>query len=194
MDIYDRTPYTYLIGWSHLNKWYYGVRYAKGCHPSDLWTKYFTSSHIVMQLRIQVGEPDVIQIRRTFSTHKDAILWEYKVLRRLNVIKKEHWVNMNEGRASFSIEKPEGHQKGSKNSMYGRKRPDTILYNKTRIHPLLGKKRPDHSELMKLNNPMKGVSTPFWTNGTVNVRSVECPGAEWRRGFVRKSKLLATSS
>jgi hypothetical protein len=51
MNIYhtceDRTPYTYLIGWSHLNKWYYGRRTAKGCHPSELWVKYFTSSKSV---------------------------------------------------------------------------------------------------------------------------------------------------
>jgi len=37
-------PYTYLIGWSNLNTWYYGRRTSKNCHPSDLWQKYFTSS------------------------------------------------------------------------------------------------------------------------------------------------------
>ena len=28
----DRTPYTYLIGWTKLDKWYYGVKYAKIAH------------------------------------------------------------------------------------------------------------------------------------------------------------------
>jgi hypothetical protein len=36
--------YTYLIGWSKLDKWYYGVRYASNCNPDELWVKYKTSS------------------------------------------------------------------------------------------------------------------------------------------------------
>ena len=64
-------PYTYLIGWSKLNKYYYGVRYAKNCHPSDLWTKYFTSSKYVKQFREENGEPDIIEIRKTFSNIKE---------------------------------------------------------------------------------------------------------------------------
>lgn len=53
-------PYTYLIGWSNQNKWYYGVRTAKNCHPGDLWTTYFTSSKYVKQFITQYGEPDII--------------------------------------------------------------------------------------------------------------------------------------
>lgn len=40
-------PYTYLLGWPEIDKWYYGVRYAKKCHPSDLWVTYKTSSRHV---------------------------------------------------------------------------------------------------------------------------------------------------
>jgi len=29
--------YTYLIGWSKLKKYYYGVRFAKKSNPKDLW-------------------------------------------------------------------------------------------------------------------------------------------------------------
>ena len=60
----DRTPYTYLIGWKSLDKWYYGVRYGKGVHPSDLWVVYFTSSRHVKKFRDDHGEPDVIEIRK----------------------------------------------------------------------------------------------------------------------------------
>lgn len=45
MTIY--IPYTYLIGWSKLNWWYYGAEFAKIkkiANPSNLWTTYFTSS------------------------------------------------------------------------------------------------------------------------------------------------------
>lgn len=90
-------PYTYLIGWSKLNKWYYGSRYAKGCHPSDLWVKYFTSSKYVKQFRKEFGEPDVIEIRKTFQLREKAVLWEHKVLSRMGVIYSDKWINKSNG-------------------------------------------------------------------------------------------------
>ena len=104
MNIY--VPYTYLVGWSSIKKYYYGVRFAKDCNPSDLWVKYFTSSKYVKQHRELYGEPDIVQIRKTFDNKVSAILWESKVLSRLNVRHndkflnaasiKEHW-NLNSG-------------------------------------------------------------------------------------------------
>lgn len=92
-------PYTYLIGWTKQNKWYYGVRYAKLCYPGDLWVKYFTSSNIVKQFRIEYGEPDVIEIRKTFNDSKSAKLWEEKVLKRLRVVQSDNWMNKNDKHA-----------------------------------------------------------------------------------------------
>jgi hypothetical protein len=94
MNIYN-TPYTYLIGWSNQNKYYYGVRYAKDCHPNDFWDKYFTSSNFVKELRETCGEPDLIQIRRTFDTPDQAIAWETKVLKRMNVLHRNDFLNQN---------------------------------------------------------------------------------------------------
>lgn len=41
--------YTYLIGWSRLNVWYYGVQYNPMANKNDLWTTYlpdtFTKQH-----------------------------------------------------------------------------------------------------------------------------------------------------
>lgn len=91
------TPFTYLIGWKSLNKFYYGVRYAKNCHPDDLWKTYFTSSKYVSEFRKYNGEPDIIQIRRTFLSQTDARLWESKVLRRTNSVKQERWLNKFDG-------------------------------------------------------------------------------------------------
>ncbi len=65
MSIY--IPYTYIIGWSLYNKYYYGVRYAKNCNPNDLWKTYFTSSKYVKEFRNNHGEPDIIQVRKTFE-------------------------------------------------------------------------------------------------------------------------------
>lgn len=96
-------PYTYLIGWSEQNKWYYGVRYAKSCCPTDLWVKYFTSSDIVKQFRAEHGEPDIIEIRKTFNDAKTAKLWEEKVLKRLRAVQSDNWLNKNDRHAPPSL-------------------------------------------------------------------------------------------
>ena len=85
--------YTYLIGWSKHDKYYYGVRYSKDCHPSDLWVKYFTSSKYVKLFVKKNGKPDIIQIRKIFDDTTKARLWETKVLKRMNVVKDDRWLN-----------------------------------------------------------------------------------------------------
>jgi ribosomal protein L37AE/L43A len=85
--------YTYLIGWSKYDKWYYGVRYSKYAHPSDLWKTYFTSSQYVKEFREKHGEPDIIQIRKTFNDAKSAKDWENRVLKRMNVTSNNKWLN-----------------------------------------------------------------------------------------------------
>ncbi|MFA6199159.1 MAG: NUMOD3 domain-containing DNA-binding protein [Bacteroidales bacterium] len=86
-------PYTYLIGWSSLNKFYYGVQYNKKANPSNLWTTYFTSSKYVKEFRELYGEPDIVQIRKTFETKEKAIQWEFKVIQRLNIVRSKQWLN-----------------------------------------------------------------------------------------------------
>ena len=86
-------PYTYLIGWSNLNIWYYGVRYAETCHPKDLWSPYKTSSKYVKDCIVINGEPDVIEIRRTFANATSAKNWEDCVLRRMKAVYNPNWLN-----------------------------------------------------------------------------------------------------
>jgi hypothetical protein len=97
------TPYTYLIGWPELNTWYYGVRYAIGCNPTDLWDPYKTSSKEVAKFILEHGDPPVRKIRKTFKDIEDAItasrIWEHKVLRRLKVIKNDKWLNKTDNKA-----------------------------------------------------------------------------------------------
>ena len=95
MSIY--IPYTYLIGWTHHNKYYYGVRYRKECTPSDLWTTYFTSSLHVSDFRSKYGEPDIIQVRQCFLNKNQAKKWEEAVLTRLKVSSSDTWLNVSEG-------------------------------------------------------------------------------------------------
>jgi hypothetical protein len=99
-------PYCYLIGWSSLNTWYYGSEYGSRCktaNPKNLWTTYFTSSIHVKDFRSKHGEPDVIVVRKEFTSAKDAITWEYKVLKRLKVKPNPKWLNKNDGKAPIGI-------------------------------------------------------------------------------------------
>lgn len=89
-------PYTYLVGWSYLNLWYYGFRGAKNCEPFELMVTYYTSSNRVHQLIAEHGLPDVKQIRRVFNTSEGAYLWESRVLRKMNVSCKKEWINAHE--------------------------------------------------------------------------------------------------
>jgi len=134
MNIYK--PYTYLIGWTNHNKWYYGVRYSKKCNPSDLWIKYFTSSKKVKEFRELHGEPDIIQIRKTFLDDKSAKLWEDKVLRRMKVHIDEKFINVRKDTFKGVIVTEEMRKKN------GDAHRGQIPWNK-------GIKRPDISEKMK---------------------------------------------
>jgi len=49
--------------------------------------------------REENGEPDVILIRRTFSDRIQALDWEHKVLRRMNVSTKDTWLNKTDNRS-----------------------------------------------------------------------------------------------
>jgi len=176
------TPYTYLIGWADLNKFYYGVRYAKECHPDDFWVKYFTSSKYVAEMRSVHGEPDVIQIRKTFDDSKKALDWELKVLKRLKVRLDEKWLNKTEShgfphligeecpsfnrvltikqREAISIRQKK-YYKTHPNPFLGKTHSDQtkkIISDKMKgtNHTFYGKKRPEHSKKMKV--VMKGVS------------------------------------
>lgn len=102
------TPYTYLIGWSKHDTWYYGVRFAADCSPDDLWQSYFTSSNYVKEFREQNGEPDVIQVRKTFDDSQKARDWESKVIDRIGMVESSQWLNLTNGTNKFYHEGPRG--------------------------------------------------------------------------------------
>lgn len=106
-------PYTYLIGWTILDCYYYGVRTAKGSTPEDFWKTYFTSSKQVKKLRIQYGDPDVIMIRKTFTSKESAFAWETKVLRRMKVRSSRKWLNISENEGFIGLAQKIGRPKNS---------------------------------------------------------------------------------
>lgn len=106
-------PYTYLIGWPELDRWYYGSRYAEGCDPADLWVKYFTSSDTVEQFRKEYGEPTVRIIRQRFQDTDSVRLWEHRVLKRLKVMSSDRWLNKTDNKAIAPMS-------GELNPMFGK--------------------------------------------------------------------------
>lgn len=121
--------YTYLIGWTERRKFYYGVRYAKGCDPSELWISYFTSSKYVQSFHEKFGNPDLIEIRQIFDDRDKAIKWESKVLKRMNVIHREDFLNQTDNKAIVfkptkkwkeKISKAASKRVGSKNAFFGK--------------------------------------------------------------------------
>lgn len=86
-------PYTYLIGWAKHNVWYYGSQYGKKSNPINLWVTYFTSSKYVRAFRMLYGEPDVVQVRKTFATVNEAKEWETKVLKKMKAVESDNWLN-----------------------------------------------------------------------------------------------------
>ena len=94
MNIYQ--PYTYLIGWTELNKWYYGVRYANTKRPEDdLWKEYFTSSKYVKEFRDNFGEPNFVKIDKIFKNREDAIDYEFNFLKENRAHAEAKWLNQS---------------------------------------------------------------------------------------------------
>jgi hypothetical protein len=118
-------PYTYLIRWTKLNISYYGVRYAQDCNPSDLWNPYKTSSKYVAEFIAKHGEPDVVQVRKTFIEAPVAQDWEHRVLKRLKAVSSDKWINRTDNKSIAPLYgENHPHKKGELSHMYGVKRPE----------------------------------------------------------------------
>jgi len=98
MKTTDRVPYTYLIKHKLTGKVYYGSRYARGCHPNDLWKKYFTSSKDIQFYIKKYGRSSFeYEVRKTFTNIFKCQEWEYKVLKRLNAVDRDNFINKSNG-------------------------------------------------------------------------------------------------
>jgi len=87
-------PFTYFLKHKQTGLKYYGLRYRKGCKPSDLWVKYFSSSKKVHELiKIYGKDSFEYEVRKIFTDSKKAIEWEINVLKKMNVLKRNDWLN-----------------------------------------------------------------------------------------------------
>lgn len=139
------TPYTYVINCPDGRR-YYGVRFARNCHPSDLWSTYFTSSQHIKSMITKFGKDSfTYEIRKIFDDVEKARDWEETVLQRLKVNKNPNWVNICSAR--------------SRPIMSGDNNPSKRDDVREKISKgKIGKARPDVSERLLESHHMKDPS------------------------------------
>lgn len=169
-----KLPFTYIIGWSKYNKFYYGVRYGKNCHPKDLFTTYFTSSKTVCQFRKDHGTPDIIQIRQVFTNHITAVNFEDKVIRRLKMVRSDKWLNIGRSGKEFCcVEKSEKARQRMSVAQRGKKHTKESI-----------------DKMCKAQKGHKGTTngTQIWNDGKINffIPINETPESHLVLGMLRK--------
>ena len=150
-------PFTYLIKHISTNKYYYGVRFKKGCHPNDLWTKYFTSSKKVKYLIKKYGKKSFkFEIRRTFKKVQQAINWENKVLKKMKVIYKDNFLNLTDNKC-INPKYLSKINKGKNNPWYNKKHTKESI-EKIRLASLNRRHTKESIEKIRLANIGKKLS------------------------------------
>ena len=103
------TPYIYHICWTKTKMHYIGIEYKNNingiAHPSNIWNSYFTSSKYVKEYRNIHGEPDLIEVRKTFDTSVQSVMYEYKLLTKLDAANNDSFLNKSNGALSTANNK-----------------------------------------------------------------------------------------
>lgn len=95
-------PFTYLLTHKSSGKKYYGVKCCTKSHPGMLWTTYFSSSKIVKDIIKKEGkEAFDYEVRQTFQTKNEAMLWEQRFLTKVQAAKSPEWFNRYNGGANW---------------------------------------------------------------------------------------------
>jgi len=95
-------PFSYYLYHRPTKQYYYGIRHRRGCHPSELWVKYFSSSSLVKKLIEQYGADSFEwQVRKTFNDSTSAVIWEHRFLTRINAAGRNDWLNRHNGGNKF---------------------------------------------------------------------------------------------
>lgn len=171
-------PYVYLIEHIESGRLYYGVRYGNKTTPyADLWRKYFTSSKTIKKLVREHG-PDKFRatVRQVFDNKDDAIEWETLILKGMNVLYNDLWMNENVCRATAAT--PEIRRKISE---FHKDKPKSLDHRKKISEANTGKiKGPISDEhKQKLSDIFSGEGNPMF--GVVRPD-------EWRKNHSEKMK------
>ena len=101
----DRTPFFYVITHIPTGKRYAGSKTSKGCHPSQLWSTYFSSSKVIERLISEEGkEAFTFEIRAIFDCPKKCRAYECRFLKRIHASTNSSWFNLSEGSLTFSTD------------------------------------------------------------------------------------------
>ena len=108
-------PFTYCITFLLTGEKYYGVRYAKKCHPSQLWDTYFTSSTKIHDLISMYGKSAFsFEVRKIFTTKEEACAYEHRFLTKINAATNPKWLNSSNGAGTFHCTKESSKKAGYK--------------------------------------------------------------------------------
>jgi hypothetical protein len=189
-------PYTYLIGWSNLNVWYYGRRTAKNCHPEELWKKYFTSSNEVTKFRKKHGEPDIIQIRKTFTDSKKCSFWECRLLERIDAQHDPRFLNKRNGDYKWDttgISRKHTNESKNKISFANKNKPKSENHKKALS---ISKKGQIASDETKMKLSIQRIGNKF-REGILHTEETKIKMSQsaknhWNtpQGLIRKQKLI----
>ena len=117
---FEIKAYTYSITFLITGQIYYGVRYAKGCHPSELGRRYMSSSKTVKRLISEYGiEKFNFKVRKVFNDPKKARDFETKVLQRLKVKQNSKYLNKHDNTFVKCFD-----HAGEKNPIFGTPAPN----------------------------------------------------------------------
>ena len=172
MSIYK--PYTYLIGWSKHNKWYYGCQYGKKAHPDNLWNTYYTSSKRVKDFGKVYGDPDIVEIRLV-SSKETVIRCEERILTKIGAAQSDIWLNGNNGGKKFFNVGGYNLTETTKNKMR-KPKPKGFADRLSKVrkgvpgksgeeHPMFGRHHRESSKLImsqKKKNIYEGKGNPFY--------------------------------
>lgn len=135
-------PYTYYVKHLPTGLKYYGSKYSKNADPKLFWTKggYYTSSIYVKKLIQEWGENSFkVKVTRTFNTLEEALAHEYRFIEKVNAVKRDDWLNKNNGGKKFYNAGPDSEETKKKKSAIVR----TPESNKKRSLTLTGVPKPD---------------------------------------------------
>jgi hypothetical protein len=175
-------PYTYRIQCIPTGQYYYGVRYARKCDPTDLWVTYFTSSAEVKKLiKIHGKDNFKYEIRKVFNNNEDAIKWEIRVNSR--TIKFSNYLNKTNGHR-FSIESSiKGGEKTKGAIWWNNGQWNTKSHKSPGTEWVTGYIRNSTGKQLSPKR-IKGVKLHWWNNGEKNILSAESPGHDWQSGMI----------
>lgn len=200
-------PYTYRIQFTPTGEYYYGVRHAKDCKPSELWITYFTSSAVVKHLIKEHGKDKfTFEVRKIFESAESAITWESKVNRHTR--KWNNYLNRTDAKSIGNMFGKKGGLIGGANCKRDKKgiHSDEQMLRKAEFAAMGGKASVEQKvglhavEKHWIINPSielqtarkasgkKTGSMPWWNNGINDTKSNTKPGPDWVSGMLAKGQ------